>query len=1119
MTLDISGKTFDPRDNHGDLLIAQGKLTLDSEQNAAAEARDRRWRVETMDLIGRAGYPAGLPESFRITLGGGGQVLIGVGRMYVDGLLAENHGLTAAEGGSVEFDAAHAELRSVTPVPFDQQPYLPGAAAPDPALGDHLVYLDVWRREVDHLKDPSLVEPALGVDTAGRSQTVWQVGTLPVADDVTCATPDDQIADWASLIAPSSIRLSSLLVPVADPDDPCEIPPGQQLRTTENRTYRVETHGLGADGRVLLKWSRANASVATRVRSIDSATQITVTQVARDDVHRFVPGDWIELVDDRLEFAGLPGLMRMVATADPATNVLTFTGAMPAGTFPVDADGVPAPDHNLRIIRWDQRGVVSASGGAVLEDLTDATGPGVFPAPPAGEFVELEAGIAIEIGFAPGPQRVRVGDHWIFRARAATGTIDMLADAPPHGTHHHYARLAVLEGGAGGFIEPVEDCRDPIDPDEVCCCTFVVQPGEDIQQAIDDLPLAGGCICLKPGDHILPQTLILTRSNVTLHGEAKGVTIRAAPDEPALQLSGTLADPVSRIRIHTIAFTGEGAEGANSRLLGMDGVEDVAVSDCDFSAEEVGIATAIRISNADDVSVANCRISRALAGVLASGNCGGIAVSDCVMDLANARGLPALIGVGMAGATGPIAVWDCIIRGALAGVVVNDDPTALPVSLATDSQVTGCLIELAAMPDQIPPALGIGIDMAPDNAVVSRNTVTYDSAPRVGIRLAGSHSVANDNRCRYLSTAPAFAAVGIVLGATAPDGAAGARTDDGTVSGNTVEGPQSGIFGFDAAHGRITGNRIDGDGRGDSALGIFLNGCDDMDVTGNTILGAASAIGVVDGERPRIRDNRVEGGGLGIVALRIQAPVVAGNSLRDCGRGGVLVAASTERTVIDCNRVIRCGPATDQGLGIAAFLVLGEAAITGNEVMDTGESPGDASAAIAIGILGDLILEAVVQGNLVTYTGGQARAVTNEDRAMRLRGLMEASVNLGDRRITLGFPVKILGNSFIGTGQTALVELLQQPLNDNLVIRFERVTFSDNYCMHFAPAPDDGRATVSLRGHRGVIVGNHIKSLAGQYFPVNLNGVTSTYLGNVAEALPIQGATVPVPAADFNLDT
>ena len=74
--------------------------------------------------------------------------------------------------------------------------------------------------------------------------------------------------------------------------------------------------------------------MATRVTTLDSATQITVAEVARDDVHRFAPGDWFEMIDDRLEFAGMPGLMRMVETADPATGLITFQGPVPAGTFP-----------------------------------------------------------------------------------------------------------------------------------------------------------------------------------------------------------------------------------------------------------------------------------------------------------------------------------------------------------------------------------------------------------------------------------------------------------------------------------------------------------------------------------------------------------------------------------------------------------------------------------------------------------------------------------------------------------------------------------------------------------------------------------------------------------------
>ena len=169
--------------------------------------------------------------------------------------------------------------------------------------------------------------------------------------------------------------------------------------------------------------------------------------------------------------------------------------------------------------------------------------------------------------------------------------------------------------------------------------------------------------------------------------------------------------------------------------------------------------------------------------------------------------------------------------------------------------------------------------------------------------------------------------------------------------------------------------------------------------------------------------------------------------------------------------------------------------------------------------MGDLVLEALVDGNLVTYSGGQVRAVSNEDRALQFRGLFEVAVTVSDRRIVLGFPIKILGNSFVGTGQTALVELLDQLVNDNLHIRFERVTFSDNYCMHFAPQTNDARATVSLRGHRGVVVGNHVKSLAGNYFPVNFNFMSSTYVGNVGELLPIQGNPIPVPIGNFNLDS
>lgn len=1119
MTLDISGRTFDPRDNHNELLLAQGKLSLDSEQNEAALARDRRWRVGTMDLVGRAGYPAWLPDSFRITIGPGGGLRIGVGRMYVDGFLAENHGLSAADGGTEGFDAPHAELRSSTPVPFDRQPYLPGGTAPDPASGDALVYLDVWRREVDHLKDPSLVEPAVGVDTAGRIQTVWQVKALGVPEGVTCATPDDEIDAWQAEIQPSTIRLTTLLVPVADPGNPCDIPPGQRLRTTENRTYRVATHGLHADGRPLLKWSRSNGSVATRVTTIGSATQITAAEVARDDVHRFAPGDWFEMTDDRLEFAGLPGLMRMVETADPATGLITFQGPVPAGTFPANADGLPDPDRNLRIIRWDQKGEVRASGGALLEDLANPLGPGVFPIPPAGEFVELEAGIAVEVSFAPGPQKVRVDDHWVFRARAATGRIEILDAAPPVDTHHHYARLAVVEGGAGGWAEPIDDCRNPIGTDDECCCTFVVAPGQPIQQAIDQLPPSGGCICLKPGTHAPQQTLVLGRSGVTLHGEAKGVVLQAPGGDPALRITGTVREPAARNRIATITFVGDDVPAGNGGLLDIAGAEDLVVSDCRFLAAPEPVGIAIRIAASDEVTVRDCRIDGAVTGIYVTESSGDIAVRDCGIETGRADGGPGLVGIGMDRAAGPIEVSGCAIRNGIAGIVVNDDPGGTPFSLAFRSRVTTCTVECAEAPEGIPPGVAIGIDMAAGMAEVRGNLVRYPGPGHIGIRLAAARSSASGNRCLHVGRAPRAATIGIVVGASDPNLDIPPQVEDVEVSGNVVEGPQSGILALNTQECRITGNHVGGGGAEAAAPGILAQDCTGLDVAGNDIGDCAVGIGIVQGGRCRIADNRIERGGFGIVVMNQDAPTVTGNRLRQPSRGGILVAAATARTVIGGNRVLNAGFAAPIGTGIGCYLVLGETAVTGNEVMDTGQGPDGQASNIAWGIFGDLVLEALVAGNLVTYSGGQTRDPAGEDRALRYRGLLETSVTLADRRIVLGFPIKILGNSFTGSGATALVEILSQQLTDTTNIRFERVTFSDNYCMHVSLPPSDNRATVSLSGRHAAVVGNQIKSLVGEYFPVNLNFMDATYVGNVAENVPVQGGFVPTPTNSFNLDT
>ena len=60
-------------------------------------------------------------------------------------------------------------------IDYTQQPYMPPEHRLPAGNGPFLAYLDVWVRPVDYINDPNLIEKAVGVDSTGRLQTVWQV--------------------------------------------------------------------------------------------------------------------------------------------------------------------------------------------------------------------------------------------------------------------------------------------------------------------------------------------------------------------------------------------------------------------------------------------------------------------------------------------------------------------------------------------------------------------------------------------------------------------------------------------------------------------------------------------------------------------------------------------------------------------------------------------------------------------------------------------------------------------------------------------------------------------------------------------------------------------------------
>ena len=545
MSSDISRQRFNPTNDFSSVLMQQGRVQLDADWNEWNEILDRRWRSETIDIIGRCVVPLETPAGFEIKLSGG-SLTIGRGRIYVHGLQAENHG-----DGNLEFDPILAESRGVDPLPYEKQPYYKDPEPLPEAGGPHLVYLDVWEREVTYVEDPNLVENAVGVDTTSRLQIAWQVRVLPnVGDGATCATPDEELSGWLDIIRPSAGRLTTKAVGVATPSDPCLIPPSGGYRGLENRTYRVEIHDGGEIGDATFKWSRDNASVASGVSAIENDITLTVDRAVWDSVRRFSPGDWVEITDDWREFSLEAGEIRQIDSVNDSSRTITLKSALTAGLFPVNAQNLTVPERHTRIKRWDQ----DPGGSAAIE------------VPASGTPLTLEDGVEITFTTDPSGGAFRPGDYWVFVARTADASVEELTEAPPRGVHHHYCRLAVIT-----LPDIVIDCRTFWPPSfgetgESCDCTICVSADQHnqgtltIQQAVNQLLQTGGTVCLGPGIfNLAEQPVQLTGAfAVRIRGQGAATVIIAPRADAAFIIRQAQWCTLDYLTMHTIAGTTSG---------------------------------------------------------------------------------------------------------------------------------------------------------------------------------------------------------------------------------------------------------------------------------------------------------------------------------------------------------------------------------------------------------------------------------------------------------------------------------------------------------------------------------------------------------------------------------
>ena len=419
---DFSRIRFNPAKHYTAVLDQQGRVSLDVDGNERT-AIDAYLRDTTnIDVIGPYGGPIG-DAGFAISVQGG-EILIGRGRYYVEGLLVENDAVPNYDSQPWLINPTYNSNELLTAV-------LQGGGKVAACLS-----LQVWQRLVTQLDDPCLCEPALGqADTTARLQTVWRVvATLNNSAQKQILTKRNQ-ASLESLVpitfAPGTPSVTTtnqtqinqlsaccqslygpkgqLLTGAMGADTGqgnnqcgCQPIPSAGYQGLENQLYRVEIHAPGTLDTATFKWSRDNACIVTKITNVSGAV-VTATSLGPDANLGFQPGQWVELSDDTYLFGDMPnqpGQLYQIQSLGPGPLQVTLA---------VSVTGIDTK-RNARMRRWDQSGTGATANGVALSSTA----------------IQLENGI--EVTFRKGDYQT--GDYWTIPARTADGSIDW----PPCGS-------------------------------------------------------------------------------------------------------------------------------------------------------------------------------------------------------------------------------------------------------------------------------------------------------------------------------------------------------------------------------------------------------------------------------------------------------------------------------------------------------------------------------------------------------------------------------------------------------------------------------------------------------------------------------------------------------------
>lgn len=457
---DFTRDTFDSHNRFSRVLLQQGRVQLDADWNEQTSINLHHLRNLACD-IGSEHWGPNDGAGFSVVKNDD-SFTISPGHYYVNGILCE-----------VGFDE-NGDYFTYENQPDYPLPQSIGQTVEEikDALIDGqtlaLIYLDVWERHYNYINDDSIREIALGgPDTATRAKTVWQVKVMVVSagnvvwDNVGNHPLKENYRDFLEEISGvTSPGLGTLCAKVKDKknddNDPCLVAPESRYRGAENQLYRVEIHNSGvAEGHTensgllnaTFKWSRENASVVFPITEIQG-NLISLEHLGKDCRYGLKSNDWVEVIDDDSVLQNRADNLLQVESVDAENRVVLLKDAPEKVTL-FDESKHPY----LR--RWDH--TEGNERGVQLKEAEEGK-----------SWLELEDGILIK--FSSGnqtgeddagnvlhmPDIYRTGDYWLIPARTITGDIEWQRDKegnaiciPAHGIIHHYAPLALFDGGNG----------------------------------------------------------------------------------------------------------------------------------------------------------------------------------------------------------------------------------------------------------------------------------------------------------------------------------------------------------------------------------------------------------------------------------------------------------------------------------------------------------------------------------------------------------------------------------------------------------------------------------------------------------------------------------------------